>query len=176
MTTGHVFIAASVDGYIARPDDDIDWLAVPGSEDEDHGYDDFISGIDGILMGRGTYQKVKSFGEWPYPVPVHVLSATLSAKDLEPGSDVTLGRETPEDAMRMCRNRGWRRVYVDGGRIIQAFLAARLIEDLVLTRIPVLLGKGKPLFGATHGDIRLKHLWSRDFPSGLTQSKYQIGN
>lgn len=174
MTTGHVFIATSIDGYIARVNDDLDWLELPNSEGEDHGYNDFISGVDGMVMGRGTYGKVKSFGQWPYKVPVHVLSSSLALETSAPADNVTFGQETPEEAMQRCQKRGWKRVYIDGGKIIQSFLRARLVEDLILSRIPVLLGEGKPLFGALENDIRLKHLWSRDFPSGLTQSSYQV--
>ncbi|MEM1428375.1 MAG: dihydrofolate reductase family protein [Pseudomonadota bacterium] len=176
MPTGHVFIATSLDGYIARPDDDLDWLALPGADGEDHGYTAFIETMDCIVMGRGTYDKVRTFDPWPYTLPVIVLSRTLEASaGAEPlPGPVMVQNATPEDAMQFCSTRGWRRVYVDGGQIIQSFLRAGLIHDMVLTRIPVLLGAGKPLFGPLDQDIALVHETTRSFPSGLTQSKYRV--
>ena len=174
MTTGHVFIATSLDGYIARINDDLDWLVLPGSEEEDHGYNDFIGTMDGILMGRGTFEKVSTFGDWPYKIPVRVLSSTLPADTRAPAGNVTFGDETPVEAMRRCQEMGWRRAYIDGGKVIQAFLRAGLVDDMILSRLPVLLGAGKPLFGPLRGDIRLKHTQSRAFPSGLVQSRYQV--
>lgn len=174
MTTGHVFIATSLDGYIARRNDDLDWLTLPGSEGEDHGYDEFIADVDGIIMGRGTFEKVRSFADWPYTVPVHVLSKSLCVNAPKLDDNVTFGSETPQEAMQLCQSMGWKRAYIDGGQVIQAFLKAGLIDDLVISRVPVLLGGGKPLFGALEADIQLRHVWSRDFPSGLTQSSYQV--
>lgn len=174
MTTGHVFIATSLDGFIARSNDDLDWLELPSSEGEDHGYSDFIEKIDGIIMGRGTFEKVKTFGVWPYKVPVRVLSSSLPNTTHPPAENVTFSRETPEDAMKTCQRMGWKRAYIDGGKIIQSFLKAGLIDDLVLSRIPVLLGGGKSLFGQLPSDVHLKHQQTRDFPSGLVQSTYQV--
>lgn len=174
MTTGHVFIATSLDGYIARADGGLDWLELSGSEAEDHGYQDFIAQVDGIIMGRGTFEKVTTFDEWPYKIPVHVLSASLPANTPAPAANVTFSHETPVEALMTCQNMGWKRAYIDGGKIIQAFLQAGLIDDVIITRIPVLLGSGKPLFGQIDADIRLKHQQTRHFPSGLVQSCYQI--
>ena len=174
MITGHVFIATSLDGFIARANDDLDWLEIPGIDGENHGYDDFIDRVDGIIMGRGSYEKVRTFGIWPYKLPVHVLSSSLPTDTPAPADNVTFGRETPEGAMQACHKKGWRRAYIDGGKVIQSFLRAGLIEDMIISRIPILLGSGKPLFGHLDTDIRLKHQWSRDFPSGLTQSSFQV--
>lgn len=174
MTTGHVFIATSLDGYIARSDDALDWLQLPQSEGEDHGYDDFIGKVDGIIMGRGTFEKIQSFESWPYSVPVHVLSSSLTSETAGSEHDVTVQNGTPSEAMEKCEMIGWRKAYIDGGQVIQAFLDAGLIEDLIISRIPILLGVGKPLFGVLRRDIRLKHQWTRDFPSGLVQSSYRV--
>ncbi|MCE8418192.1 dihydrofolate reductase family protein [Rhodovulum sulfidophilum] len=176
MITGHVFIATSLDGFIARADGDIAWLLECDEPDEDHGYDTFIASIDAILMGRGTYEKIRDIRPWPYTRPVVVLSATMTGDDLpeELGSKVRVTDLSPTEAMRMLQSEGHRRVYVDGGRVIQSFLRAGLIADMVITTVPVLLGEGRRLFGSLAGDIRLQHEKTKSFPSGLVQSRYRI--
>ncbi len=176
MITGHVFIAISLDGFIARPDGNIDWLLSRDDPGEEHGYRDFIKDIDGIVMGRGSFEAVAAFDPWPYDRPVVVLSKTLSST---PVPDRLSGRvrfvdRTPEAAMRMLEAEGWRRVYVDGGRIVQSFLREGLIADMVVTQIPVLIGEGRPLFGPTGRDIPLTHVTTKAFPSGLVQSVYRV--
>lgn len=176
-TTGHVFIAASVDGFIARRDGDIGWLdSVPGTAEE-HGYDAFMARMDGIVMGRGTFQKVLTFGAWPFAKPVVVLSRTLKAKDLpaDLAGKARLSALPPGAAMAELAAAGWRRAYVDGGQVIQAFLREGLIADMVVTRIPILLGDGIPLFGSLPADVPLRHVATTAFPSGLVQSTYAIG-
>ena len=175
---GHVFIAISLDGYIARRDGAIDWL--PGLDSdpgENYGYDAFISSIDGIVMGRSTYEKVLGFEEWPYTKPVVVLSGSMDNSSLkdELKSEVEFSSQSPRDVMRSLAERGWRHVYVDGGRVIQSFLREGLIADMVITRVPVLLGEGLPLFGPVESDVKLTHAETRAYPSGLVQSKYIVG-
>jgi dihydrofolate reductase len=176
MTTGHVFIAASLDGFIARPDGDIDWLLGRDSGQEDHGYDAFIDTVDGLIMGRGTYEKVLTLGPWFYRKPVVVLSRVLAGTAVP---EALVGRmsfrdETPAQAMAHVAAEGWKRAYVDGGKVIQAFLRERLIADLIVTRIPVLLGEGLPLFGPVATDVALTHLSTRSFASGFVQSHYAV--
>ena len=176
MISGHVFIATSLDGYIAREDGDIDWLLARDAPSEDHGYNDFIKDIDGIVMGRGTYEKTLTFDPWPYTRPVVVLSAKLSEtavpKRLE--GKVHFLNLGPNQAFSELARKGWKRVYVDGGKIIQSFLRERLIDDLVITQVPVLLGGGRTLFGSLESDVSLKHVDTKIFPSGLVQSKYRV--
>ena len=176
MPTGHVFIATSLDGFIARPDGGIDWLLSRDTAGEDHGYGTFIADIDGIVMGRGSFEKVLTFDPWPYTKPVVVLSKQLSSSSVPDGlkEKVRVLDLAPKAAMEKLAHEGWRRVYVDGGQIIQSFLRAGLIEDLVVTQIPVLIGKGRPLFGALPRDLPLIHLATKTFPSGLVQSRYQV--
>lgn len=176
MTTGHVFIATSLDGFIARLDGSLDWLLQRDAAGEDHGYDAFMERIDAIVMGRGTYESVLEFDPWPYSKPVVVLSRTLAATEV-PGrleGQVRFVARDPAETMRQLEAEGVGRVYVDGGRVVQAFLRAGLIEDMVLTRIPVLLGEGRPLFGPTGRDIPLAHVSTTAFPSGLVQSFYGV--
>lgn len=175
MTRGHVFIATSLDGFIARPDGTLDWLLSRDAPDEDHGYDAFIAKMDCIVMGRGCYEAVRAFPEWPYTLPVLVLSHQLSGQSVpeDLAGKVTFAAFTPEQAMQHLAAQGHRNAYVDGGQIVQSFLRARLIDSLTITTAPVLIGQGRPLFGALPQDIPLRHEGTRAFPSGLVQSTWR---
>ena len=176
MITGHVFIATSLDGYIARHDGDIAWLLERDDPQEDHGYDKFIADKDAIVMGRGSYEKVATFDTWPYDRPVLVLSNRLAGTPVPDSlrGKVRFADLTPAEAMRELEREGARRVYVDGGRVVQAFLRAGLIADMVVTTVPVLIGAGRPLFGELARDRDLALVDSRSFPSGLVQSTYRL--
>jgi dihydrofolate reductase len=176
MITGHVFIAASLDGYIARPDGDIGWLLQRDDPDEDHGYTAFIADKDVIVMGRNSYEKVLGFETWPYDRPVLVLSKRLAGAPVPDRlqGQLRFADMAPVEAMRELERQGVRRVYVDGGRVVQAFLRERLIDDMVITTAPVLIGSGRPLFGELPKDIGLELVASRSFPSGLVQSTYRL--
>ncbi len=176
MITGHVFIATSLDGFIARPDGDIGWLLERDDPAEDHGYTAFIADKDAIVMGRGSYEKIITMGEWAYDRPVLVLSRQLAGKPVPEAlhGKVRFSDATPADAMAQLEAEGVRRVYVDGGLVVQSFLRDGLIADMVVTTVPVLIGAGRPLFGALPGDVSLKLESSRHFPSGLVQSSYRV--
>jgi dihydrofolate reductase len=166
-----VFIATSVDGFIARLDDGLDWLP---TDPEPHGYDEFFASIDGLVIGRKSFDVVKKFSVWPYGTkPVIVLSTTLTSVGV-PGANCEVMAGTPNEIARRLAQRGMRHVYIDGGETIQSFLEAGLIQRLIITRIPVLLGSGVPLFGAFSRDIRLQHVATRAYPSGIVQSEYAI--
>lgn len=176
MLTGHVFMAMSLDGYIARTDGDLDWLMKQKTASEDHGYDSFMASVDGLIMGRGSFEKVLTFDEWPYDKPVVVMSQTLNDADI-PGelrNKVKLSTLEPKELMQELGRKGWQRAYVDGGKIIQSFLRAGLISDITVAHIPILIGEGLPLFGQLDGDVDLEHLETRSFPSGLVGSRYRI--
>lgn len=178
MVTGHVFIATSLDGFIARPDGSLDWL--PGLESDpggDYGYGDFIASVDGLIMGRHSFEKVQEFDPWPYPKPVIVLSRSMDASAVRADlrDKVEISTLDPRSLMERLAGRGWKRAYVDGGKVIQSFLREGLVSDMVITRVPVLLGEGLPLFGPLGGDIELKHLETRGYASGLVQSRYAVG-
>lgn len=176
MPSCHVFIATSLDGFIARKDGAIDWLLARDAGGEDHGYTRFIAGIDAIVMGRGSYEKVLEFDAWPYDRPVLVLSATLAGAPVPERltGKVRVVDLSPGDALAMLQAEGCRRVYVDGGKLIQSFLRHGLVEDLVITVVPVLLGSGLPLFGALDAEISLAHEATVTFPSGLVQTRYRV--
>lgn len=173
-----VFIAVSLDGFIARPDGDIDWLeranqAAP--EGEDFGYKAFFESVDGLVMGRNTFEKVLSFGEWPYASkPVVVLSRSLAQLPEGCPESVELSASAPADLATELDRRGWKRAYIDGGATIQSFLAAGLIGDLTITTIPVLLGDGIPLFGPVEQDVSLTLLRTSSFGCGFVQSTYRV--
>lgn len=176
MITAHIYIAASLDGFIAREDGDLDWLMKQAVAGEEHGYEAFMETVDGIVMGRKSFEKVLTFGDWSYKKPVVVLSRSLTSADIPPelSDKVTLFKGTPQDVMTELAGRGWQAVYVDGGQVIQAFLQAGLVTDMLLTRIPILLGTGIPLFGPLEQDIDLLHIETVPFPSGLVSSRYEI--
>lgn len=172
MTTAHVYIATSLDGFIARPDGAIDWLVPFGEGDGDLGYGEFMSGMDAIVMGRGTFQTVLGFDSWPYTIPVIVMSRTLGPPPSAVSDKVEVTDQSPADLMETLAARGLDRVYVDGGQIVQAFLREGLIEDMILTRVPVLIGEGRPLFGPIDGDLALRHVHTQTLRDGMIQSRY----
>jgi dihydrofolate reductase len=168
-----VFIATSLDGFIARRDGGLDWLPHDGGEP--HGYDEFIATVDGLVIGRKTFETVLAFDAWPYgSKPVIVLTSTPSAWQAPEGAVCDFMAGSPTEVVERLRARGLTHLYVDGGITIQRFLDAGLIQRLVITRIPVLLGDGIPLFGPLSQDIRLQHVGTRAFPSGMVQSEYVI--
>ena len=132
MATGHVFVATSFDGFVARKNHALDWLPQQESEGEDLGYETFIASVDGLIMGRGTFEKILTFGHWPYQKPVIVLSKTLTQDDIpaELEGKVRISQLTPKEIMESLNKEGWKRVYVDGGLIVQSFIKAGLIEDI----------------------------------------------
>ena len=167
-----VFIATSLDGFIARANGDLDWLPPGGGEE--HGYEAFIATVDALVIGRKTYETVLSFDTWPYGgKPVYVLS-TSALVPSPPGAVVEHLSGAPAELVAQLAARGVGHVYVDGGITIQGFLQAGLIQRLIITRIPVLLGAGIPLFGPLPRDIRLSHVGTRQYASGLVQSEYVV--
>ena len=169
-----VFIAVSLDGFIARRDGTLDWLIHPKYEiaGEDFGYAEFIKDVDVLLMGRGTYDKVLELDPWPYKVP-RVVVATR--RPLTSADDrVEVSPLAPRELVDRFQSQGVRKIYLDGGQLIQAFLKEKLVSNLVVTRLPVLIGEGLPLFGAAGRDIELRHLSTQSWQNGFVQSKYAV--
>lgn len=172
-----VFIATSLDGFIAREDCDIEWLTSGGSGGggEDYGFQSFFDSVDVLVLGRDTYEVVRGFGEWPYGTkPVVVLTGRpLEIPEAIAGTvEAMFG--SPREIVRRLADRGAEHLYIDGGKTVQAFLAAGLVERLIISRIPILIGSGIPLFGPLPGDIHLRHVETRSFASGLVQSEYEV--
>lgn len=178
MTKCLVFIATSLDGYIARPDGGIDWLnqaneLVPAGED--CGFTRFMSGIDALVMGRNTFEQVLTFGEWPYgDTPVLVLSRSLPSLPSHLPATVSLTAEEPIELVQRLSAAGLQNLYVDGGLTIQSFLAAGLIDEITITLIPILLGSGKSLFGPLTGDLHLELVSSQAWEFGFVQNTYRV--
>ncbi len=170
-----VFVGASVDGFIARLNGDLDWLP---QDAEPHGYDEFIASVDTIVIGRKTFEIVLGFDTWPYGKKLVVVLSSqhvdLSVAVARGGVVEQMGG-SPTDIASSLIARGVQHVYVDGGITIQRFLRAGLVNRLVITRVPVLIGAGIPLFGPVPKDIRLRHVATRSYPSGLVQSEYEVG-
>jgi dihydrofolate reductase len=167
-----VFVGTSLDGFIARRNGDLDFLPPGGGEP--HGYTEFMATVDALVMGRKTYDTVLTFDAWPYgQKPVFVLS-THSLATAPPGAVVEQMSGGPGEIVARLAARGIGHVYVDGGITIQRFLEAGLIQRLIITRVPVLIGSGIPLFGALQRDISLTHVATRQYASGLVQSEYLV--
>jgi len=169
-----VYIATSLDGYIADVNGSVDWLyAVPNPEGSDYGFAEFSAGIDALLMGRVTYETVLGFDvPWPYDKPVFVLSTTLEAVPEELLGKVEIVSGPVAEVVGRLHTRGFQRLYVDGGRVIQSLLAEDLIDELILTRIPVLLGGGSPLFDLLPEPQWFEHVETRVHGGQLVQSRY----
>ncbi|UTA46670.1 dihydrofolate reductase family protein [Simiduia sp. 21SJ11W-1] len=173
MCKAAVFIATSLDGFIARPNGDLDWLPA-ANEREDMGYADFINSVDVLVMGRHTFEKVLEFGDWPYQLPVRVLSrrGVQVPQALE---NVSVMSGEPQLLLEALAAEGFKHAYVDGGETIQAFLADGLIERLIVTHVPVLIGSGLRLFGPLPGQaptVRWRHQKTLSWSNGLVQSHY----
>lgn len=172
--TVSVYIAASLDGYIADRDCGLDWLfESPNPEGSDFGFAEFIAGIDALVMGRRTFEKVLSFGEWPYEKPVFVMSRTLEAVPGHLGGKAEIIGGDVRSVAAALNGRGYRRLYVDGGRVIRAFLREDLVDEMIITRVPILLGGGVPLFGELAGPLRFNHLETTRLNEALVKSRYR---
>lgn len=176
-----VYIGISLDGYIARADGDIDWLMAADTSDtsgdskDDFGYKEFSDSVDCMIMGRNTFEKVLNFPEWPYAGKrLIVLSRTLKAVPARLEENVTLYAGPINELVKQLENEDCQRLYIDGGTTIQSFLNEGLITDLCITRVPVLLGEGLPLFGKIKQDIQLKHIATTTFENGFVQSTYDV--
>lgn len=182
MSRLSVYIATSTDGFIAREDGDIDWLHNSGHGEveigEDFGYEAFISTIDAMLIGRNSYEKVLSFGgEWPYgETPVFVLTTKGIEIPEKISKTVSSLSGSPQEIIEKLAERGYHNLYLDGGITIQNFLNAGLVDELTITKIPILIGRGIPLFGPLSKDIKLEHIETASFSNGFVQSRYKVLN
>ncbi|MEE8106052.1 MAG: dihydrofolate reductase family protein [Planctomycetota bacterium] len=169
-----VYIATSLDGFIARPDGGFDWLTEP-PEGEDFGWAEFIATVDAMIMGRVTFETVLQFDGWPYEgTPLTVLSRTLESvpEHLRDGR-AEVSSLTPAALLEQMAGRGHKRVYVDGGKTVQSFIELDLIDELIVTRVPVLIGQGLPLFGPLDRDVDWEHVSTKTYAGGLVKTAYR---
>jgi dihydrofolate reductase len=167
-----VFVGTSLDGFIARLNSAFDFLPPGGGEP--HGYDEFMASVDTLVVGRKTFETVLGLAEWPYSKKrVVVLSSQPLDLSRVRGVVEQMSGSPPEIAAELEAS-GSRHVYVDGGITIQGFLRAGLIQRITITRVPVLIGEGIPLFGVLPRDIKLRHLGTQSYPSGLVKSEYEV--
>lgn len=170
-----VFCGVSVDGFLARPNHALDFLDAGGQES--HGFEEFYKSVDVLVIGRRTFEVVLTFGDWPYgKKPVIVLSSHPLDFSKVKGGIVEQMTGEPVEIVKQIKSRGFEHAYIDGGITIQKFLASGCIDRLVITRVPVLIGAGIPLFGAVPHDIRLRHVATRCYKGGLVQSEYEPDN
>lgn len=172
-----VFIATSLDGFISRLDGSIDWLneanaAVPPGED--CGYKAFIGAVDTLVMGRNTFEQALTFEPWPYG-EMKVVVLTSRPIEIPPAlrSSVTASADPPATLVEKLSRDGSRHLYIDGGKTIQGFVAAGLVDEMTITVIPVLLGEGRPLFGPLKADVKLRLVSSRAYDFGFVQTTYR---
>jgi len=171
-----VYIATSLDGFIARKNGDLDWLN-SGDEQgrEDYGYQEFMNSVDVLVMGRKTFEKALTFGEWPYTGrKVVVLSTGAPSIPDSLQDSVAVLSLSPKDLVEHFSSHGPTHLYIDGGITIQHFIAAGLVDEMIITRIPILIGDGVPLFGPLNEDVKLTHIATRQFDNGYVQSKYRF--
>lgn len=168
----HVYCGTSLDGFIARPDGDIGWLVRFADDEALAAYNEFAARIDVMVIGRGTFEKVLEFDTWPYDKPVYLLSSTLERPPEGFQDKVTIVCLKPSDLLAHLYEAGFRAAYIDGGKVVQSFLAEDLIDELIVAKVPVLIGEGITLFGSLASDIEFDHQETRICSNGLVRSYY----
>ena len=172
--TNMIYIATSLDNYIAGPGGSLDWLnEIPNPEQSDFGFGEFLKRVDAIVMGRYTFETVLSFDAWPYQKPVFVLSRTLAALPEKTVGKADLIRGEPAEVVAALNARGYQNLYIDGGQTIQSFLATDLVEEMIITRVPILLGGGIPLFGSLPREMKFRLVSTERLNDTLVKSTYR---
>jgi dihydrofolate reductase len=169
-----VYIATSLDGYIADKNNNVDWLhSIPNPDNSDMGYHEHLSMIDALVMGRNTLELVLSFGiEWPYSKPVFVLSNTMTSVPKGYEDKITLIKGELTTIVKDLNSKGFNHLYIDGGITVQNFLKEDLIDEMIITTIPILLGGGIPLFGVLNEPLHFKCIKSTQLIDAICQSHF----
>ena len=175
-----VFIATSLDGFIARENGDVDWL--PSGEElsdsskiDEYGYEKFIKDINVLVMGKNSFEKVLTFGDWPYKdLQVIVLCKSLKNLPNHIPNTVSISSAEPKQLIYELETKGIKNIYIDGGKVIQSFLKENLVSKLILTRVPIILGKGISLFGYLNQEVKLNHISTYSGSFGMVQSEYEV--
>ena len=170
-----VFIATSLDGYIADKNGELDWLnSIPNPENLDMGYIEFTSRIDALVMGRTTFETVCAFDmDWPYKQPVFVLSNTLKKIPEDYKNKAFLVKGILTDIIGQIHQKGYRRLYIDGGTTIQGFLKEDLIDEMIITVIPILLGGGTSLSSELPKDLEFECTGSKVYLKKIVQNHFR---
>ncbi|WGV99231.1 dihydrofolate reductase family protein [Vibrio sp. YMD68] len=180
-----VFIAASTDGYIAEENGGLDWLHTSGnpdadmSENFDMGFADYINSVDCMVIGRKSMETLSSFNltpeQWPYgDIKIYVLSSTLTQAPENVSDKVEVFSGDISSLARQLEKEGYKHAYIDGGLTITSFLNERLINEITITRVPVILGRGIPLFGKVQKAVQLREATAIVFPNDYIQTKYTV--
>jgi dihydrofolate reductase len=168
-----VFVGTSLDGFIARTDGEFDWLSRFANDEAIRAYEELIDRIDAIVIGRGTYEKVLSFPTWPYEKKVVVLSTSITEIPESIREKVTILAMAPGALLSHLSGLGYSTIYIDGGKVIQAFLKEDLVDELIISKAPILIGSGIPLFGYLDHDLEFKHVRTDVCSNGLVRSYYE---
>ena len=168
-----VYIGTSLDGFIARKDGNINWLVQFANDEAIHAYEEFISRIDAIVIGRGTFEKVLSFPSWPYEKKVFVLSTSIKQVPDIVREKVTVLSMKPGELLDYLSGQDFSVAYIDGGKVIQSFLKEDLVDELIISKAPVLIGSGISLFGYLDIDLTFKHIRTEVHSNGLVRSCYE---
>ncbi|MCK0191511.1 dihydrofolate reductase family protein [Arenibacter sp. F20364] len=170
-----VFIGASLDGYIADRNGGLNWLtAIPNPEQSDMGYTEFMAQVDALVMGRKTFETVCGFeGDWPYAKPIFIVSRTLDTIAEEYRDKAELVKGSLVQILEKIYNKGYHRLYIDGGVTIQNFLKEDLIDEITITTIPIVLGGGSALFSVLPKELEFTLVESKIFLNQLVQNHYR---
>ena len=171
--TNCVYVATSLDGFIATSNGGLDWLEdIPNPEQSDYGYAEFVKSIDAIVMGRNTFEKVITFSQWVYDKPVFILSNSLTKLPEHILDRAEIIRGDIKELITQLNQKGYKNLYIDGSRVIQSFFREDLIDEIIITRVPILLGEGIPLFGKVEQSLKFKHKKTDIYNNILVKSYY----
>jgi len=175
MSKNKVFIATSKDNFIADKNGNIDWLhSIPNPNQDDMGYQEFMNGVDALLMGRNTFDTVSGFDiEWPYEKPVFVLSNSLKQIPDELSGKVELLKGDLNSVLNTIYNKGYSNLYIDGGKLIQSFLKEDLIDEMTITKIPILLGEGVSLFSSLEHPLNFECINTKIYLNSIVQNQFK---
>ncbi len=168
-----VYIGTSLDGFIARNDGDIEWLVQYANDEAIQAYEEFIAKIDAVVIGRGTFEKVLTFPTWPYEKKVFLLSNTIKILPPAVKGKVRVLSLSPADTLKKLSEQGCTNVYIDGGQVIQSFLKADLIDELIISKVPIIIGTGIPLFTSSNQDLLFHHMKTEVQSNELVRSYYK---
>lgn len=179
------FIATSVDGFIARPDGNVDWLHSSGNQDvemgnqADMGFYSYLSKVDCLIMGRKTMEVIANMNlsddQWPYgDMRIVVLSASLKEVPSSMRNNVSIFSGRLTELVKQLSDEGFEHAYIDGGSTIQQFIQEGLMNEMTIARVPILLGAGIPLFTTLGKEVKLSEAETTAYPNDFVQVKYTL--